>query len=311
MNLGAGCYGGTQKVDLSLVERGFRSSDSEDQHWAYLAIEKLCYCTDLLDPAYIESVFPQLLDETTSEDKDASEFASRAIGALSREPDLLTPDQIAQAYEKAMLNLQSTNFEYRRRGVNLLHDLIHQLGSASRKEAIAWLLHSFEEWQQSNELEWNEYERELAASGTTKQRFQHQAIQALLGNCEHIQNEAQALTAYDLLIVAFENQGLDFRVLPAIAGLVRILPSLQRQEAINLIVASVSDERSWYSVGSGIVRPANYASDALFFLAPVLDKDELQQALNAIESQEWSEEEDQVFEKTRQALKERIPGSTT
>ena len=305
-DLGSGCPPNMQEEDLLLVEKGFRSENYQEQQWAYLAIEKLAHCTNLLTQSYVESVFPQLLAETTSTSENTSEFAVRAIGALSTHTNSLQPEQIIQAYDKAMHNLQSENFEYRRRGVNLLNDLVHQLDNERQYEAISLLLRLFEEWQQENELEWNEYEKELAARGTAKERFQHQATRAFLWNCKHIQDNAQALTAYNYLTTTLENQELDFRVLPSIASLVDILPSQQRDEAINLIVASVSDVRSWYFVGSGIVQRVNYASDALFILAPVLNEIELQQALSAIELQEWDERESQVFEETIKALEERL-----
>jgi len=304
-NLGAGCYPGTQKADLSLIARGLQASEMDLRHWAYLAVEKLCDCTDLLDPTFVVSIFPQLLEETRSEDAEASEFASRAVEALVRHADLLTPEQIVSAYEKAQLNLQSKDYEYARRGINLLDELIPRLESHEQEEAIGLLLDIFAEWQPSNQLQWDEYERELAR-GSAKQRFLHQAIETLRRNCEHMQNKAQVLVAYDWLAVAYETGKLDCRVLPSFAGLVTRLPSVERQEAFGWIVAGVSAESCWYSETSGVFRLANYASDALLFLAPVLDKDELAQALNAIKAQEWNETEAEVFEKTRQALQERL-----
>ena len=64
---------------------------------------------------------------------------------------------------------------------------------AREKQAIDQLLEIAEDWQRSYHRKWDEWRRELAARGTAKQRFQSQALQALLYNCRFIPDEARAM----------------------------------------------------------------------------------------------------------------------
>jgi len=59
-------------------------------------------------------------------------------------------------------------------------------------------------------------------------------------------------------------------------------------------------------VGSGRVILSNYAADALRYLAPSVGKDDVEQALKAINSQRWNREESKVFEAATAALQDRL-----
>src|SRR5262249_2537895 len=141
---------------------------------------------------------------------------------------------------------------------------------------------------------------------SAKQRFQNQALQALLYNCGYIADKAQAMRAYQFLKSGLADQTLDLQAVVSIAALASRLPPEGRRNAIQLAIGGISDKRFWHNVGSGRVILSNYAADALSYLAPCLDKDEVHEALKAIESQRWNPEELRVFGASTIALKDRL-----
>jgi hypothetical protein len=323
--LGSGVREDLQSHDFPLVESALTASRGKDRQWACLAIEKLCYTRSYtespaeltnaaglaqtgLNPAYVGRCFPRLLEAVDAKDSDLAEFASRAIGALAENTELLTAEQVAQSCDKAVANLRSDDFDDRRRGVNLLGDLMRRLDpkNAGEKQAIDQLLEIGENWQRSNHLKWDEWEQELAARGTAQRRFQAMALKALLNNCSFIPDKAQTMRAYRFLTSGLADQTLDLRAVVGIAALASRLPAAERHNAVQLAIGGVSDRRFWHDVGSGVVILRNYSADALSCLAPCLDKDELQQALKAIDSQRWNREESKVFQAAATALRERL-----
>ena len=324
IELASGVRVDLQDEDFPLVERGLTASNSNGRGWACLAIEKLCGTqgytgTDpkfegaarltqiRLNQAYVGRSFPRLLDAADAKNPELTEFAFRAIGALARDTKLLTADQVAESCDKAQAGLRSDDFEDRRRGVNLLGNLMRRfdLENAREKQAIDQLLEIAEYWQRSHDQKWDEWLRELSSQGTAKERFQNQGIQALLYNCRFIHDKAQALKAYEFLMRGLANQTLDLQSVVSIAALASRLPAAQRRNAVQLAIGGVSDKRFWHDVGSGIVILRNYAAEALSDLAPCLDKDEVQEALKAIDSQQWNREESKVFEAAAIALRDR------
>jgi hypothetical protein len=323
--LGSGVRVDLRGEDFPLVEKALTASNLEDGQWACLAVEKLCstqgytgsdpefagaarLAQTRLNQAYVDLTFPRLLDAADAKNPDLAEFAFRAIGALARDTKLLTPDQVVRSCDKALAGLSSDDFEDRRRSVNLLGSLMRRLdfNNAREKQAIDQLLEIVEDWQRSYHQKWDEWQRELAARGTAKQRFQSQALQALLYNCRFIPDKAQAMRAYQFLMNGLANQTLDLQAVVGIAALASRLPAEQRRDAVQLAIRGVSDKRSWHDVGSGRVILSNYAADALSVLAPCLDKDEVQQALKAIDSQRWNREESKVFDAATIALQDRM-----
>jgi hypothetical protein len=325
IELGSGVRVDLQGEDFPLVEKALTARNIKDRQWACLAVEKLCYTQGYtgndpesagaarmaqmrLNQAYVSRSFPRLLDAADAKNPDLAEFAFRAIAALARDTKLLTPDEVAKSCDKAVASLRSDDFEDRRRGVNLLGSLMRRLDlkNAREKHAIDQLLEIAEDWQQSQHRKWDEWQRELSARGTAKRRFQSQAIQALLYNCRFIPEEAEAMRAYQFLTRGLADQTLDLQALASVAGLASRLPAAQRRNAVQLVIEGVSDKRFWHDVGSGVVILRNYAADALSCLAPCLDKDEVQQALKAIDSQRWNREESKVFEAATIALQDRL-----
>jgi hypothetical protein len=323
--LGSGVRVDLQGEDFPLVEKALKSSNAEDRQWACLAVEKLCYTQGytgsdpefagaarlaqmLLDQAYVDRNFPRLLQAADAKKPDLAEFAFRAIEALASDTKLLTPDQVARSCEKAVAGLSSDDFEDQRRGVNLLGSLMRRLdfNHAREKQAIDQLLEIAEDWQRSYHRKWDEWQRELAARGTAKQRFQSQALQALLYNCRFIPDEARAMRAYQFLTSGLANQTLDLQAVVSIAGLASRLPAAPHRAAVQLAIGGVSDQHFWYYVGSGRVILRNYAADALTYLAPCLENDEVQRALKAIDSQRWNREESKVFDAARIGLQDRL-----
>jgi hypothetical protein len=323
--LGSGVRTDLQGEDFRLVEKALAASITDYRERACLAVEKLCYTQGYtgndpefaaaarlahthLDQAYVDRSFPKLLDAADTKAPDLAEFAFRAIGALASATKLLNADQVAKACDKAAAGLRSDDFEDRRRAVNLLGTLMSRLDvkNAREKQAADQLLEIAEDWQRSNQRKWDEWERELAARGTAKERFQSQALRALLPNCRFMGDAGQAMRAYRFLTNGLANQTLDLRAVPGIAALASRLPAAERQSAVQLAIGGVSDKHFWHNVGSGRVILSNYAADALRELAPSLDKDEAEQALKAIDSQRWNPEEAKVFEAATIALKARL-----
>jgi hypothetical protein len=327
--LGAGVRTDLQGEDFSLAEKALSASNTKDRQWACLAVEKLCYthgytgsdpelagaarlAQTCLNQAYVGRTFPRLLDAADARDPDLAEFAFRAIEALARDTKLLTPDQVAQACDKSVASLSSEDLEDRRRGVNLLGGLMGRfdLKNAREQQAVDRLLEIAEDWQQSSRRKWDEWQRELAARGTAKERFQSQALQALLHNCRFISDKAQAQRAYQFLTSGLAKETLDLQAVPSIAALASRLPAAERRRSVQLAIGGVSDKRFWHHVGSGREILSNYAADALRFLAPCLEKGDVQQALKAIHSQRWNREESKAFEAATVALQDRLAQRT-
>jgi hypothetical protein len=323
--LGSGVRVDLQGADFPLVEKSLTASNTKDRQWACLAVEKLCSTQSYtgsdpefaraarlaqmrLNQAYVGRSFPRLLDAVDVKNPCLAEFAFRAIAALARDTKLLTPDQVTKSCDKAMASLWSDDFEDRRRGVNLLGSLMRRLDlkNAREKQAIDQLLEIAEDWRRSYHRNWDEWQRELSARGTAKKRFQNQALQALLYNCRFIPDKAQAMTAYQFLTSGLANRTLDLQAVASIAALASRLPAEQRRNAVQLAIGGVSDKRFWHDVGSGRVILSNYAADALNYIAPCLDKDEVQQALEAIDLQRWNRDESKVFEPATIALQDRF-----
>jgi hypothetical protein len=323
--LGSGVRVDLQGEDFALVEKALTASNDNDRQWACLAIEKFCYSQGytgndpefegaarlarmLLNQEYVDRSFPRLLDAADAKNPDLAEFAVRAIEALARDTKLLTSDQVTKSCDKAVAGLRSDDFEERRRGVNLLGSLMRRLdlNNAREKQAIDQLLEITEDWQRSHHSKWDEWQREVSARGTAKQRFQSQALQALLYNCGYIADKTQAMRAYQLLMSGLANQTFDLQAVVSIAALASRLPAEQHRNAVQLAIGGVSDKRFWHDVGSGGVILRNYAAAALSELAPCLSKDEVEQALKAINSQRWNREESKVFEAATIALQDRL-----
>ncbi len=323
--LGSGVRVDLQDEDFSLVAKALNARYTKGRGWACLAVEKLC-CTQgytgtdpeyagaarlaqiRLNQAYVDRSFPRLLDAADAKNRELAEFAFRAIAALARDTKVLTPDQVAKSCDKAVASLRSNDFEDRRRGVNLLGSLMRRLDleNAREKQAIDQLLGIAEDWQRSHDQKWDEWQRELSEQGTAKQRFQNQALKALLYNCRFILDKAQAMRAYEFLTSGLVDETLDLQAVASIAALASRLPAAQRRNAVQLAIGGVSDKRFWRDAGSGMVILRNYAADALSDLAACLDKDEVQQALEAIDSQRWNREQSRVFEAATIALRDRL-----
>jgi hypothetical protein len=290
--LGSGVRVDLQGEDFPLVEKALTASDTNDPQWACLAVEKLCYSQGYtgndpefegaarlartrLNQAYVGRSFPRLLDAADAKNPDLAEFAIRAIEALARDTKLLTSDQVSKSCDKAVAGLRSDDFEERRRGVNLLGSLMRRLdlNNAREKQAIDQLFEITEDWQRSYHRKWDEWLRELPARGSAKQRFQNQALQALLYNCGYIPDKAQAMRAYQFLTSGLADQTLDLQAVVSIAALASRLPAEERRNAVQLAIGGVSDKRFWHNVGFGRVILSNCAADALSYLAPCLDKD--------------------------------------
>jgi hypothetical protein len=323
--LGSGTRADLQGEDFALVERALTASNIDDRQWACLAVEKFCYTWGYtgsdpesagaarlarvrLDQAYVDRIFPRLLDAVDAKNPDLAEFAFRAIEAVAGDTNLLKQDQVSESCDKALASLRSDDFEDRRRGVNLLGSLMRRLDvdHARQKLAIDQLLDIAEDWQRSNHRKWDEWQRELSAQGTAKQRFQSQALQALLYNCRFIPDKAQAMRADRFLTSGLATQTLDLQAVVSIAALASRLPDAQRRAAIQLAIGGISDQRFWHNVGSGMVILRNYAADALSQLAPCVDEGDAHQALKAISAQRWNREESKVFEAATIALQDRL-----
>jgi hypothetical protein len=323
--LGSGVCSDLQREDFSLVERALIASNSTDRQWACLAFEKLCQTQSYagsdrelvgaarlaqagLTQAYVARSFPRLIDAANATNPEQTESGFRAIEALARDTKLLNGDQVAKSCDKALSSLRSDDFEDRRRGVNLLGSLMRRLDlkNSRQKQAIDQLLEIVEDWQQNYHRKWEVWQEELSEHGTAKQRFQNQALQALMYNCGFILDQAQAMRAYRFLTNGLAQQTLDLQAVVSIAALASRLPAAQRNNAIRLAMTGVSDKRFWHDVGSGVLILNNYAADALSYLAPCLYEDEVKQALKAIDSQRWRPEEAKVFEAATIALQNRL-----
>lgn len=319
--LGSGVRDDLRSQDFPLVAKALASNNTEDRQWACLAIEKICVMPGIpsfadanrvaqasLNRAYVDQCVPQLLAAIDATDFDLREYACRAIGSLVEYTALLTPTQVARSCDTAVAGLWSDDFEDRRRCVILLGHLTRRLDFANEKEKLAVdrLLDVVEDWQRFNHFKWGEWQRELAARGTAKQRFQDQAVRALLRSCEFIPDKTQVLRAYQFLTSGLQNGSLDLRAVVGIAALASRLPTGQRNQAVELAMEGITDARFWHDVGSGRRILRNYAADALCYLAPSLDKGEVDQALTTIGSQRWNREQSKVFDEARKALRGRL-----
>ena len=106
-----------------------------------------------------------------------------------------------------------------------------------------------EDWQRSNRFKWGEWQRELASRAIAKQRFQDQAVRAMLQSCEFISDKTQALREYQVLTSGLQNQSLDLRAVVGMAALASRLPTAHRNYAVQLAMDGISDARFWYDVG--------------------------------------------------------------
>ncbi|HVA46842.1 MAG TPA: hypothetical protein VNH11_10795 [Pirellulales bacterium] len=324
--LGAGVCDDLKEDDFALVEMALNGSTAEERRWACLALEKFAQALIhaegdsesadtgrvarlCLTPAYVARRFPRLLGAADAADPDLNEFAFRAMGSLARHTDVLSRDQIATSCDKAVASLESDDFERRRRGVHLLSDLMGRLDDTRQKKAVDQLLQIAADWLRSDRWTWGEWQHKVNAPGTPRQRFQHQALQALLYNCRFINDDGQAMRAYRFLETGLAGHALDLQAVVSMAALASRLPAAQRRNVAQLVIGGVSDRLFWHDVGSGVSIWRNYAADALLQLAACLDKDEVQQALKAIKSQHLDAEHADAFKAAKMALQSRLAQS--
>jgi hypothetical protein len=311
-----------QARDFRLVERALSAGNAKHRGWACVAVERLCgtlHCALIpefaraarvaqigLDRAYVDRNFPRLRDAVSTGNSELAAYACRGIGALASETTLLTPEQISQSCDRALAGLRSDDFEDRLNAVNLLGYLMRRLDvtRSRQKDAVDQLLAIVGDRQRSSPLKWDEWKRSPSIRAA-KERFQASAIDALLNGSAFISDKAQALRAFHLLTRGLANETLDLPALPSIAALASRLPAAERRTAVQLAIGGVSDKRFWRDVGYGISMLHNYAADALTELAPCLNKDEVQQALKAIDSQRWNRDQSKVFETATSALRKR------
>lgn len=296
LGAGVGCGAVVVEQDVPLIERGLQSADPEAQEWSVLAIERLASCPDTFDAAVVETVFNGLLSVIKDKDPDLKEYAVRAIGSLAEETDLLTSRQATDSFEAALTLIEGDDFEDKRRGMNFLDDLMRILPADEKKASFDIMLGIFKEWLQSSATTWSEF------TGTPEDRFQMSTTKALMRSCQYVEDEAQAISAYDALITALDSDRIALSAFSSVAFLAKLLPADQRAEAIDRVIAELANQRGWYSVTSGLYTPAHYANDALLILMPLLNDDEIVRALDALATQPSHP----VFSETMELLNARL-----
>jgi hypothetical protein len=249
--LGSGVCVDLQAKDFPLVERALAAGNTKDRELGCSAVVILCYTQSYketvpefasasrlaekhLNQEYVDRIFPRLLDVAKARGSDPAEIGVRAIGALASYTKLLTADQIAKSCDHAVISLHSGDFEDRRRGVDLLADLMGRLDvkNAREKHAIDELLDIVEAWQRSNRLEWHQWQRELSERDSAKKRFQAQALKAVLHNCKFVTDKDQVMRAYQFLKKGLANRTLDLQALVSTAQLASRLPAAERHNVV-------------------------------------------------------------------------------
>ncbi|RPI35002.1 MAG: hypothetical protein EHM70_01070 [Chloroflexota bacterium] len=292
-------------ADVRLAQAGAQSGDEATRQWAYLAGEKLSSVPGLLDREFVQAAFPPAVEDTLSSTQQTAEFASRLISALARNTSLLSQEQVSQARDAAQANLESRDPEYRRLGANLSGALIPRLDPEGANQAFQTLLQTVAAWQTGNPMTWDEFILQASDYRNAEARFINQAIAALLYNCAHITGEEQAKAAVSWALPGMQNRVLSLGALPCLAAVADELPEAERREAVAYVIASLASEDAWYTLGSGIIRPGNYANDAIRILLPSLERQEVEMAIQAIETQAGHDAYETIFGGTLEALKDR------
>jgi hypothetical protein len=300
------------KQDLLLVQRGMLSPDEVDRRWAYLAVEMFAYCKGLLDRAFVDAVFPHMFSAAGGANPELARFAAWGIGEVSAYTDLLTLNQVNQAYGLAVACLSSGDLEVRGRGLGLLGELLRHLDAGQMHEAFRLLFAEFDAWDKSYSGTWREYTLKVVDLDSTPElRFQSGALNVFLQSCRYVQDPEQAATAYPVVASALKQGKLGALALTSVAGLAGKLAEPDRGQAVDLIIAALSSSTAWYDLGSGVHIPANYANDAVWMIETWLNRDQTQRALDAIALQAGHADYAAVFPPTVDGLKKRLAELST
>jgi hypothetical protein len=300
--LGAGLGCDLQpEQDLRLVSRGMRATDPELRDWAYLAVEKMSTCPGLLDGPFVDDVFPYFMAAMAGSDLEAAQYAIRGFGDLATFTNLLTRNQVDQAYALSVRLRAANDVEDRINGTSLLGSLLRNLDAAQMHDTFAEMLSAFEKWRAS-------HPGPLAyPSGADRQTVSEcQAAMLLLQCCFYVQDAAQASDGFRALSSALADGQLDVTHLICVAGLVRLLVEPERGQAVELVIAGLENPKGWFSRGSGIYIPANHAADALEIIEPLLTQDEIRRAITAMATQSGHSNYAKVFGPVVERLRSRL-----
>lgn len=299
LGAGVGCSNIVPETDPALVKRGLRSTDPDLRDWAYLAIEKMGYCNNLLDGQFVDCAFPYLMAAAAGADLQTAVFAIRGIGSISARTDLLTQGEVDQAYALALELRQSSDVEVRLNSVNLIDDLLRNLSDLQMFDTFAFLLSSFDAWRQTHVgLQTQPADRVAEVEDWT--------VGVFLRSCAYVRNATQVTDGFRSIAASLEQGQLDASIMTSVGALVRMLSEPERSQAVATVIAGIDDARGWYSVTSGPYTPANHVNDAIVLIAPFLSADEIRAVLTAIRSQSDHADFETVFGPTIELLEQRL-----
>ncbi|MFM7161754.1 MAG: alpha/beta hydrolase, partial [Planctomycetaceae bacterium] len=277
------------RADVPLVLRGLRSRASHITGYACLAVEKMA-SQKLFQPAEMEAIWEGFQPNLHGSTPDTCEWSARALGALARQPDLLTDTVLPKAFAEILTMLGTEEPEVRRRGAGVARDLAPRLNIDQQEQLVRSLLAI----PAATPDDWSTNNATARASGLV--------IAALASVAPRVKTKdlANALAARFLELVHAEADAtVDFRTplpgslvprrgacLMSLAQLAGATGTDTRAEIVEAVIKGTGDPRLIYSRTSGPASPPQHAgAEALAVLASRLTADELAAATRAIPPQ--------------------------
>lgn len=141
-DIGAGHYQITpSREDVSLVLRALRDNDVTISSWACLAVEKMA-SKKLFTPEDTQVLWEGLRPKLRSQNKDASQWSARGLGALCLDTEILSGAILDGAFEETLLLVSDNNTEMRLRGAGLSHFLVERLPKDRLEKLVRTLITS-------------------------------------------------------------------------------------------------------------------------------------------------------------------------
>jgi hypothetical protein len=243
---------------------------------ACLAVEKMAP-QNLFDAPSAEAALRVLLPKLRSHDDDTSEWSARAVGALASYTPFVTGELLAAAFAEMLLLVGDDEPEHRRRGLCLAANLLPLLGSSEREQTLRATIRACRR-EAAGEADSRAYDIGIRTLGTAGRLTEGEgpATEA----AQELLRAVEGKVPYEYQTVLFDLASLAARVGEPLRGRI-----------VRAAIAAAAEPHYTYSRTSGMPSPTRHAgADALAVVAPLLDRQQLDEAWRAIppQGEQWA-----------------------
>ncbi|MCE3018368.1 MAG: hypothetical protein ACK56W_11530 [Pirellula sp.] len=280
-DIGAGQYQITpSREDVSLVIQALRDNDVTISSWACLAVEKMA-SKKLFTPEDTKVLWEGLRPKLRSQNKDASEWSARGLGALCRDTELVSGAILDGAFEETLLLVSDNNTEMRLRGAGLSSYLVKRLPKDRLEKLVRTLITSPPVAAEDQK-----------GIDNSEAHISRIVTQSLISAASRIETESLANEMASRLL-AVSDPPTELGELGRWVGLAYLAGKTDketREKIVESILAAVADKKLNYMRTSGVISPVKHqGADGLAILSSFLTLQEIERAEQAIPPQPTGE----------------------